>query len=92
MTSAVTRTMGIVCYCGNAVSPLVWAHYGDSSRWVAPGVELNEGLFDRPEVPGDSRVVYRSEFEMLYWEDEIDAIPEESRKFEQVPTASTSSC
>ena len=28
------------------------------------------------------RVVYRSEFEMLYWEDEIDPIPEESRKFE----------
>ena len=86
MTSAVTRTMGIVCYCGNAVSPLVWAHYGDSSRGVALGFELNEGLFDRPEVPGDSRmvvrVVYRSEFEMLYWEDEIDPIPEESRKFE----------
>ena len=52
----------------------------------ALGFELNEGLFDRPEVPGDSRmvvrVVYRSEFEMLYWEDEIDPIPEESRKFE----------
>jgi hypothetical protein len=38
----VTQDIGINCYCREKENLLLWSHYGDSHRGMAPGFELKE--------------------------------------------------